>query len=440
MKKLLLIAFYFNQKNEIASKRLRGLAKYFPFWGYETIVITPNLGDSTAVNNLHNQTILNSSIIETEYEDMLDKWMKPFKSNIKVSTSSTNPNNDSKNHALLNKAISIAGELFAFPDGMKYWYEPAIKAASDIIEKEEIQGIISSSWPITSHIIAKNLKKQFDLPWIADLRDLWNGNPYISHNFIRNRMEWNLEMETFKAADVLTTTTELAASKLKEIHPNHMIVPILSGFDPDDLKTNNGSEYNINNNNNNNNPKLTLLYAGSLYKGKRDPSILFDALNQLIKCGKIDSSKIAINFYGDDFALEDLAKKYDLLDIVNIKGYISHTKILTKEMSSDLLILLSWDSEKEKMFIPGKIYEYMIAKRPVLSIGHENGSLKDLIEKTNIGFHTSTIDEVKIAIMDYYNEYIENGKITYIGNSYVNEYSMLNTAKNFADILNGIIK
>ncbi|WP_225369701.1 hypothetical protein [Methanobrevibacter arboriphilus] len=31
--------------------------------------------------------------------------------------------------------------------------------------------------------------------------------------------------------------------------------------------------------------------------------------------------------------------------------------------------------------MPGKIYEYLAAKRPVLSIGYKEGSLKDLIEK-----------------------------------------------------------
>ena len=50
-------------------------------------------------------------------------------------------------------------------------------------------------------------------------------------------------------------------------------------------------------------------------------------------------------------------------------------------MNSDVLLLISWDNEKEKMFIPGKIYEYFALKKPVLSIGYKEGSLKDLIEE-----------------------------------------------------------
>ena len=46
---------------------------------------------------------------------------------------------------IASKAISIAGEVFAYPDGMKYWYESAFKEASKIMDTEEIDAIISSS-------------------------------------------------------------------------------------------------------------------------------------------------------------------------------------------------------------------------------------------------------------------------------------------------------
>ena len=62
MKKVILIAFYFNQVNEIASKRLRGLAEYLPSFGYEPIVIVPDLGFTPSENE-----DLDACIITTEY-------------------------------------------------------------------------------------------------------------------------------------------------------------------------------------------------------------------------------------------------------------------------------------------------------------------------------------------------------------------------------------
>lgn len=416
MKKIIFIAFYFNQTNEIASKRLQGLAKYLPQFGWEPIVIVPKINNIPLTN-------FNTRIVETDYEDMLDKFL-PKKIHNKKNTQDTQDNNQS---SFKNKAISIAGELFAYPDGMKYWYKPAISKSKEVIETENIQGIISSSFPITAHIIAHDLKKQYDIPWIADLRDLWNLNPYISHNFIRSYFEKRLEKKTFENANVLTTTTKIACETLKTLHPKKKIVSIVSGYDPEDFKK---IEFNKNSD------KLRFMYAGSLYNGKRDPSLLFEAISQLINEKKINPSKIAIDFYGDKYNLLELSKKYNLESVVNINGKIPHSDVLKKQMESDVLLLISWMNKKEKMFIPGKIYEYIGSKKPILSIGYEKGSLKDLIQETNLGYHVSNLKDTKIAIFNYYKDYIKNNKVKYLANEKVSEYSMINTAKNFGKLLN----
>ncbi|MDL2246973.1 glycosyltransferase [Methanobrevibacter sp. OttesenSCG-928-K11] len=418
MKKVLFIAFYFNQDNEIASKRLKGIAKYLHNFNWEPIVLTPKLNNSNSNNT-------NIKVIETDYIDMLDKWIKKDTSN-----NSNSSNLPTKENKFLKKAVHIAGEIFAYPDGMKYWYDPCFNAASEIIENEEIDGIISSSWPITSHVIANDLKNKYNIPWIADLRDLWNLNPYISHNFIRNFFEKRLEIKTFENADALTTTTPLASKTLKTLHPNKKIKTILSGYDPDDFK----DFKNIKTN------KLTFLYAGSLYQGKRDPTLLFKSLNELINEGKINKNKIAIDFYGDNDNLKELASKYNLEEIVNMHGKIPHNEVLKKQKEADVLLLISWMNEQEKMFIPGKVYEYMGSKKPVLSIGFSEGSLKDLILKTNIGFHTSNLDDTKIAICKYYKEYIKENKISYKGNENANNCTMINLSKNFAELLDEVGK
>ena len=447
MKKVILIAFYFNQVNEIASKRLRALAKYLPQFGWEPIVIVPDLGFIPKEND-----DLNCRIIYTEYEDMFSHFSNKFK---KSKSSDFNDSKESKeskdsiefnddklkdstsySNPIASRAISIAGEVFAYPDGMKYWHESAFKEASKIMDTEEIDAIISSSWPITCHTIAKDLKERQNIPWIADLRDLWNLNPYVSHTFIRNYFEKRLELKTFENADALTTTTDLAAETLSTLHPMSRIVPILSGYDKDDFKFLEELVSKRDDFSSDSPEKLKFIYAGSLYGGKRDPTYLFEAIRQLEDENKLDSSKISIEFYGDSTGLEDIANRYGLLDIVHIGGKIAHEEVLKKQLNSDVLLLISWDNEKEKMFIPGKIYEYFALKKPVLSIGYKEGSLKDLIEETKVGYHVSSLESTKEALLKIYEEFVENGTVELNADMNIEDYSMENMAKKFADLLN----
>jgi hypothetical protein len=447
MKKVILIAFYFNQVNEIASKRLRALAKYLPQFGWEPIVIVPDLGFIPKEND-----DLNCRIIYTEYEDMFSHFSNKFKKSKSNDFADSSDFSDSKDsiefnddklkdstsysNPIASRAISIAGEVFAYPDGMKYWHESAFKEASKIMDDEKIDAIISSSWPITCHTIAKDLKEHQDIPWIADLRDLWNLNPYVSHTFIRNYFEKRLELKTFENADALTTTTDLAAETLSTLHPMSRIVPILSGYDKDDFKFLEELVSKKDDLSSDSPEKLKFIYAGSLYGGKRDPTYLFEAIRQLEDENKLDPSKISIEFYGDSTGLEDIANRYGLLDIVHIGGKIAHDEVLKKQLNSDVLLLISWDNEKEKMFIPGKIYEYFALKKPVLSIGYKEGSLKDLIEETKVGYHVSSLESTKEALLKIYEEFVENGTVELNADMNIEDYSMENMAKKFADLLN----
>ena len=299
MKKVLYIAFNYNHDTGIASKRLRGISKYLPSFGWKPIVIVPRTSNDTV-------EIDGVEVVETDYQDMISRFMP--KSNKNTGRKREVSGSDQTNR-FVSKGLSLAGEIFAYPDSMKYWKKPAFEASCEIIEGERIDAIMSSSSPITSHLIAHDLKEKYGIPWVADLRDLWNMNPYVNHNAVRRFFEKRLEMKTFSNVDALTTTTDLARDTLQGIHPDKRITSVVSGFDPDDFEKTRQSEHS---------EKLTLMYAGSLYKGRRDPSILFDAVHQLIEEDKIGRDNIMIDFYGDEINLRELSEKYGITGNVNI--------------------------------------------------------------------------------------------------------------------------
>ncbi len=420
--KILIISYLFLQTEKIGSIRIQGLAKYLHRCGYQPTVITAKT-DS-------NQNFP-FRIIETDYEDLMAIWKKKlnFSPNKTINQQIKIKNNKNTNK-LTEHIFKIWNNIIAYPDLEKNWYKPAIEAGSKILENESFDAIISSSSPVTCHLVAQKLKKDHNIPWIADLRDLWTQNPYMDHFFLRDYFEKRLELKTLRYADIITTVSKPLALELKKIHENKEIFSISNGFDPDiQSKTKKLDQ------------KLTITYTGNLYHGKRDPKKLFIALNELISEKKINVKDLSINFYGpkEDWLINDI-QKYNLSKVVNLIGIIPRKDVLKIQRKSQLLLLLTWENPKEYGIVPGKVFEYLAAQRPIISIGFDKGPLQDIIKSTNSGIHTSEIKEIKKFIHISYNQFKSDGLLQYYGiKEEVNKYNQIEMCKKFIEILNKIV-
>ena len=71
--------------------------------------------------------------------------------------------------------------LLQTPDAYWGWLRPAVHAGSRLIQQTRISAIFSSGPPWTSHLVARRLARKFHLPWLADFRDPWAGNPWAKN-------------------------------------------------------------------------------------------------------------------------------------------------------------------------------------------------------------------------------------------------------------------
>ncbi|MDR4498075.1 MAG: glycosyltransferase [Candidatus Scalindua sp.] len=424
MKKVLIIAHSFPPHLAIGSQRPYRLAKYFPRHGWEPIVLSVKRS-----GKLPDQI----RVIETDYNDIIGI----LKSKIGIHPNKglheqlgINVDKDFKYQSLKSKLIKLVKEIIAFPDPERGWRRFAIKAASELLKRERVDAIISTSSPVTAHLIARKLKQIYKIPWVADLRDLWTQNPYKNKSWLINFFEKRLELKILAYADVIVTVTEPWIETLGIIHKTKKVYCVTNGYDSDDFPELSSKLTS----------KFTLTYTGQLYNGKRDPSLLFKVTAKLIKENLINKDVIEIRFYGpkEDWLIDDI-KRNNIEEVVRLCGFLPRNEVLKRQRESQVLLLLLWDNKNEAGFCPAKIYEYFGAGRPIIAIGGQEHVVKGMLETTNAGKYTWNFDMLRNALLEYYGEFMKSGKVKCNSNGIIENYSYNSITNRYAQILNGLV-
>lgn len=425
MKKVLIIGNFWPYTE--GSKRIISLAKFLPKFGWEPIILTPPL-DKTPDQNFR--------FIKTDYLGILSYWTKLFglKKNVDLSNQLQKKvkNVNPKIKKILRYAYIKLHEIIAYPDESKNWKNFALKEAEKLIKKEKIDAIISNISPITSHIIACKLKKKYQIPWIADLTDLWSENAAYPYGLIRKWFDKKLEIKTLKFSDCITTASPPYVEKIKKLHKNKLVYSIYLGFDLDIL---NSPAPPLTKN-------FTITYTGIFYPNKRDPLKFIVALSELISEHKIDTKNIEVRFYSpENEKIKQDIKKYNLHKIIKLKDLVPFSECLKRQRESQILLQLNWEDKNDKGVFSGKLFDYLAATRPIIAAGGHGSDevVKNILQKTKAGTYCPTIKDIKNFLLENYLEYKNNKKIVYKGNlTEVKKYSNQKLIKNFVNILNDI--
>ncbi|MFC1908804.1 glycosyltransferase [Chloroflexota bacterium] len=421
MKKVLIITYL-----PYASPRIPALAKYLPEFGWQPVILTPAYPKEAEPE---------LKVVETPYQDSLRLirrllGIKADEDDLRkqaVERLAINPGN-----FFMEPLLNAAGAIVNYPDSKKGWKPLAISEGSKLLQDENIDALISSSSPVTSHIIASELKRRYKVPWLADLRDLWSQNHNYYYGPLRKLIDRRLELKTLAEADALATVSRPWADKLGRLHEGKATHIITNGFGPETMNT---PPVDLT-------TKFTITYTGTIYTRKQNPAGLFAALKELIADRAIDPNNIEVRFYGSETSwLNREVPKYGLSGIVRHYGLVSRQSAIEKQRESQLLLLLDWDDPQEKGVYPGKIFEYLAASRPILATGGVAGNVvSKLLDETKAGIHAPTVPDIKDALKELYHEYALNGKVGYQElEPEISKYSYREIAREFAEILNHLV-
>jgi len=278
----------------------------------------------------------------------------------------------------------IYWQAVLFPDRYRRWIKPAVECGHEIAKTWMPDVVYSTCPPHSGHIVAKRLSRSFSKPWIAELRDLWVNNPYNDiHPIIYPAHQW-LAYHTLRDASGFVTLTQAASRQIVGTF-HHPTIVSYNGFDERDFS---GLEGAVETDPN----RLTIIHAGIIYAGRRDPTSLFQALGILGN----DRARVRVKFYHDDLAfVARAAERLGVSDCIDICAAIPRKQILQHERAADVLLLSRWANPADDGIIPGKLFEYIGARRPILSIGSTTGEAADIVRNGNFGFVSN--DPLEIA-------------------------------------------
>ena len=252
---------------------------------------------------------------------------------------------------------------------------------------------------------------------------------YIKKYHNADKKHKRMEQEVFKVASKITIANPFWKKDIESIGANNVDV-IYWGYDPDDF-INRKTEIS---------DKFIISHAG-LLGFDRLPETFFKVLRDLKNEINEFHNNLHIELAGNvDYSVVDCIKANNLFENATLYGNIDRQKALDLTINSNILLLPLNKADNAMGRIPGKLFEYIAARKPILCLGPNNGDVYKIITPLNCGqsFEYNDYNGIKKFIEKQFYEY--SMKINNIKNTNLEEYSVKNQTKKIAEYLSEITK
>lgn len=359
---LLMISYYFPPQGGIASVRALKFATHLPAFDWEPVVIAPLKGSFDEDRSLSFSGI-----------SMLTSNLRPGQLFGGLVRENRGTSGGSNGTAVVGRIAKRVRRWLYRPDGQIGWYPFAFTAARRAIRGNRFDAIFSSSPPITAHVVARRLRRETGLPWVAEFRDLWTPwgdlwNPWPSGMGRRERRDQALERSILVEASEVVTVSPGSAEFLRSRGARRVSI-VTNGFDPTDyaeLAPQDGT---------------TATYLGTYYPDRQDLGTALRALGGLV--GDAAFTRFRLRFVGKrPVGLGRVIAESGLEKFVECTGFVPHKEGLRYLSGSTLLLLagpISAANEALRGNIPGKTFEYLGSRRPILFVGDPHSDVANLL-------------------------------------------------------------
>jgi glycosyltransferase involved in cell wall biosynthesis len=261
------------------------------------------------------------------------------------------------------------------------WNPAAAWAARRLVRQRRIDCIITSGPPHSTHLIPLLLGRRRPA-WIADFRDGWRFEPLRGPWPLpgQSALDGFLERTVVTKADLIIGVTRPIADDLAG-RLGARSACVSNAWDPDleDLVAHADV------------PRLdpdavNIVHAGRLYihrSNRRDPGPLGPALRLLLERRPDAAERLRILVAGPtDPEQERYLRELDPADMIRHFGHLPHDRMLALERRADALLLVT--APALVSLATGKLFEYLVAGRPIIALAHGNEAAR-IVEQTGTG-------------------------------------------------------
>jgi glycosyltransferase involved in cell wall biosynthesis len=386
MNKVLIVTYYWPPSGGAGVQRWLKFSKYLPEFGWEPIILTvdPEYAAYPVTDFSLNDDLPSSiRVYPTPAVNYFGIYRKN-KSKIPTAGFANSIDNTFK-----GKIFRFIRGNFFLPDPRKGWNKYAFKKACELIEKEGIINIITTSPPHSTQLIGLKIKKKYPaLNWIADLRDPWTDIYYYKQfypTFISKRIDQRFEKSVLKKADKIITVgvslKNLFSSKIKGVEYKTEV--ITNGYDEDDFT---GIT-----------PIIPAIFT-TTYVGTLSDIYPIDGFLNAVQIFKDKGNEIILRFIGTvSQNQKDLIQSKSGDSILEFIPYVDHTAAIQYMINTSVLLLIIPDHQSNKSIITGKIFEYNASGKPIICLGPLDGDAAGIIGNTEYGKTFSYMDSKGIS-------------------------------------------
>jgi glycosyltransferase involved in cell wall biosynthesis len=301
----------------------------------------------------------------------------------------------------------------------------------DLLAERKFDVIVVTVPPYQLVQLAMQLSSKFKIPFVTDIRDLWNENKCLKTNrkwtakdLFNEKISRFYIFKWIKSSSLVT----VVSNPMIDAFPKKMKLPFLeltNGFDAamyENAEVKPGD-------------KFTLTLTGTIY-----PEQNFDVLLKGFQGFLSGRPNAVINFIGINLFPEIENKVRQMLpaESIVIKPRISKKQVVELTLSSHVLFYAGWEGYRG--FYTGKIFEYLAARKNILIAPGDHDVIDGLIKKTKAGVCADSSSEVTAILNNWYHEWERNGNLHYSGiEEEINRYSREQLTREFARKLNIIV-